>query len=422
MVKVFSFLRSLPLRAPSLPTRALPALAAIMALSAAAGSAAADDYRLVIGDSLQVSLLGEQQPMTGTVDLDGFLRFAGLAQSPVAGLTLAEAEAALEADLRATDLYVNPDISLAITSHAPVMVVGEVRRPGSFSYMPQLTVELALGLAGGVSLTGFSSEELALLETDTDGQLRGANLEIIHETVRIARLQAQLQGKTAVQEADIDLAGIPAPLPAVLQTQLEIEQQALDTFLGQAGRQDRLWAQQLQQLDTEIALLADRIAIQQEVVKNRADELESARSLAERGLQRATIVAAQERLESEARARILELEALASRAQSDRISAARAQANFHDLRRLETLEALRNAVSARDRLRQRHENQRRRLAVLSADGAFSASINEVMELSYVIVRRSAAGLARLPAQSGTAILPGDAVIVSALAVNGAGGD
>ncbi|MBO9409169.1 polysaccharide biosynthesis/export family protein [Shimia sp. R9_1] len=388
-------------------------------LSLGATLAYGEGYKLVIGDRLQASLLGESQPMTGTVDLDGYLRFAGLAQSRVAGLTLEEAERALEKDLQTAELYVNPDISLAIESHAPIVIVGEVQRPGSFDFLPQLTVELALGLAGGVSLTDLSDDQRQLLQADAKGQLRAAALEITHQTVRIARLEAQLAQKSVLAAEDVDPREMPVALPEITQAQLGLEQQLLSTFIAQGSRQDALWDQHLKELETEIALLDSRIEIQQDVVLSRVEELEGTRSLAERGLQRATIVTAQERLESEARARILELEAQKSRAQSDWIAASRAQSNFHDQRRIETLEALRSAVQARDGLRQRYENQRQRLAVLSSNGLILGSASDLLDMNYVILRRTNAGIERLDATSDTVVLPGDAVIVSALMGNAA---
>ncbi len=371
----------------------------------------AESYRIVIGDRLQASIMGDQQPLTGTVDLDGYLRFAGLAQAHVAGKTLAEAEAALEQDLQSAELYVDPDISLAIAQHAPIMVVGEVEQPGSYKFVPMLTVELAVGLAGGRSQDDLAERDTWLQRLEIEGQLRALDIEILHQSVRVARLEAQLRGDETVSADEVDLVDTET-MPQILNVRMSLEQELLDNFVAQGTHQYALWDKQLSQLDQEIVLLSRRIELQRDLVVSRLQEFENTRSLAERGLQRTPIVLAQERRVSEAQARILDLEAQKSRAQSDRIAAERAQSLFRDQRRLATLEALQNTVQEGDELRQRRENLLNKFAVVSQSLTSLRIVGEKTILNYRISRGELSGVTQFDATKDAVVLPGDAVIVS----------
>lgn len=106
-------------------------------------------YRLGNGDSLRVSVFGEEA-LSGDFDVDG----AGNISMPligsvkVEGLTLPEFEAEVERKLRAG--YLNePRVSAEVTNYRPYYILGEVERPDEYTYSSGLTIMNAVAAAGG---------------------------------------------------------------------------------------------------------------------------------------------------------------------------------------------------------------------------------------------------------------------------------
>ncbi|MFP3700966.1 polysaccharide export protein UppC, partial [Burkholderia sp. SIMBA_013] len=56
--------------------------------------------------------------------------------------------AAIAAKLRQGYLR-DPDVTIEIDRYRPVFVMGEVGRPGQYSYVPGMTVQNAIAIAGG---------------------------------------------------------------------------------------------------------------------------------------------------------------------------------------------------------------------------------------------------------------------------------
>ena len=138
----------------------IPALLACMAISACSGYRPApaafhemldQPYRLGAGDRIRVTVY-EQDGLTNTysVDQSGYLAFPLVGSIPARGHTAKQVEAKLAAKLR--DGYLrDPDVSVEVDRYRPVFVMGEVGAAGQYSYVPGLTVQKAVAMAGGYS-------------------------------------------------------------------------------------------------------------------------------------------------------------------------------------------------------------------------------------------------------------------------------
>lgn len=62
--------------------------------------------------------------------------------------TLPQLEAAIAAKLRQGYLR-DPDVTIEIDRYRPVFIMGEVGRPGQYSYVPGMTAQNAIAIAGG---------------------------------------------------------------------------------------------------------------------------------------------------------------------------------------------------------------------------------------------------------------------------------
>jgi polysaccharide export outer membrane protein len=111
-------------------------------------------YRLDSGDRLRVAVF-EQQSLTNTytVDQAGYISFPLIGQVPARGETLGGLEGAIATKLRQGYLR-DPDVTIEVDRYRPVFVMGEVGRPGQYSYVPGMTVQNAVAIAGGFTPRG----------------------------------------------------------------------------------------------------------------------------------------------------------------------------------------------------------------------------------------------------------------------------
>lgn len=108
-------------------------------------------YRLDSGDSVRITVF-EQEGLTNTyvIDQAGYIAFPLVGAIAARGRTGHELEADLAARLRNGYLR-DPDVSVQMDRYRPVFVMGEVGAAGQYSYVPGLTVQKAIAMAGGYS-------------------------------------------------------------------------------------------------------------------------------------------------------------------------------------------------------------------------------------------------------------------------------
>ncbi|MFK0383230.1 polysaccharide export protein UppC [Rhizobium sp. RM] len=106
-------------------------------------------YHVDSGDRLRINVF-EQAGLTNTytVDQAGYVAFPLVGQVSARGKTLPQLEAAIAAKLRQGYLR-DPDVTIEIDRYRPVFIMGEVGRPGQYSYVPGMTAQNAIAIAGG---------------------------------------------------------------------------------------------------------------------------------------------------------------------------------------------------------------------------------------------------------------------------------
>ena len=120
---------------------------------AAASIAAAHDapYRLDAGDRLRVVVYG-QDGLTNTYAIDA----GGSITMPLIGAVAARGKtpAGLAADIaaRLRNGYIRePSVAVEVETYRPFFILGEVAAPGQYPYVPNMSVESAVAIAGGFS-------------------------------------------------------------------------------------------------------------------------------------------------------------------------------------------------------------------------------------------------------------------------------
>jgi polysaccharide biosynthesis/export protein len=128
-------------------------------------------YRLDAGDKLRVVVYG-QDGLTNTyaIDAGGSITLPLIGAVPARGRTTAELASAIAAKLR--NGYIRePSVAVEIESYRPFFILGEVAAPGQYPYVPNMTVESAVAIAGGFSPRA-RRDTVTLTHTDGGGTAR----------------------------------------------------------------------------------------------------------------------------------------------------------------------------------------------------------------------------------------------------------
>jgi polysaccharide export outer membrane protein len=108
------------------------------------------DYLLGPGDQVRIITYGEEN-LTGEfrVNDSGNISLPLVGAVHAAGLTSSELEATVAAALRRGELVRKASVAVEVIGYRSVYVLGEVNKPGQYSYQPGMTVLSAVALAGG---------------------------------------------------------------------------------------------------------------------------------------------------------------------------------------------------------------------------------------------------------------------------------
>jgi polysaccharide export outer membrane protein len=159
------------------PRDAYAATPAANAYAAAAAPARGAPYHLDAGDKLRVVVYG-QEGLTNTYAIDA----GGSITMPLIGAVAARGKtpAGLAADIaaRLRNGYIRePSVAVEIETYRPFFILGEVAAPGQYPYVPNMSVESAVAIAGGfsprakrdsVTLTHNASRTIVPLGTPLD--------------------------------------------------------------------------------------------------------------------------------------------------------------------------------------------------------------------------------------------------------------
>ena len=132
-------------------------------------------YQLDAGDKLRVVVYG-QEGLTNTyaIDAGGSITMPLIGAVPARGRTPAGLASEIAAKLRRGYIR-DPSVAVEIEAYRPFFILGEVAAPGQYPYVPNMTVESAVAIAGGFSPRA-RRDRVTLTHTDASGSapLRGA--------------------------------------------------------------------------------------------------------------------------------------------------------------------------------------------------------------------------------------------------------
>jgi polysaccharide biosynthesis/export protein len=128
-------------------------------------------YRLDAGDKLRIVVYG-QEGLTNTyaIDAGGSITMPLIGSVPARGRTPAGLASEITGKLR--NGYIrDPSVAVEIDSYRPFFILGEVAAPGQYPYVPNMSVESAVAIAGGFSPRA-RRDRVTLTHTDSSGSSR----------------------------------------------------------------------------------------------------------------------------------------------------------------------------------------------------------------------------------------------------------
>ncbi|WP_424628643.1 polysaccharide biosynthesis/export family protein [Bradyrhizobium sp. SYSU BS000235] len=138
---------------------------------ASAYAAVDEPYRLDAGDRLRIVVYGQEGlTNTYTVDAGGAITMPLIGGVSARGLTPAELAAAVTARLKKNYLR-EPYVAAEVETYRPFFILGEVTAPGQYPYVPNMTVESAVAIAGGFTPRA-QRDSMALTRTGGAGTQR----------------------------------------------------------------------------------------------------------------------------------------------------------------------------------------------------------------------------------------------------------
>jgi polysaccharide export outer membrane protein len=128
-------------------------------------------YRLDAGDKVRVVVYG-QEGLTNSyaIDAGGSITMPLIGAVPARGLTPAGLASHITGRLR--NGYIRePSVAVEIEAYRPFFILGEVAAPGQYPYVPNMSVESAVAIAGGFSPRA-KRDAVTLTHTDPRGSIR----------------------------------------------------------------------------------------------------------------------------------------------------------------------------------------------------------------------------------------------------------
>jgi polysaccharide export outer membrane protein len=129
------------------------------------------EYRLDAGDRLRVVVYG-QDGLTNSyaIGASGNITMPLIGSVPARGMTPAALAASITGRLR-NGFIREPSVAVEIEAYRPFFILGEVAAPGQYPYVPNMSVESAIAIAGGFSPRA-KRDAVTLTHTTLDGSYR----------------------------------------------------------------------------------------------------------------------------------------------------------------------------------------------------------------------------------------------------------
>ncbi len=151
--------------------------------------AQAGPYKLGPGDEVRIEFFRlTELSNTYIVSDTGVISVPLIDPIAAGGKTIVELEQDLEREIKANNLLRNPDVSAQVSKYRPFYIVGEVQRPGQYDYQPNMSVLVALSVAGGPTFRANTDDIVITRMTEGEllkGRARPESLVMPGDTIEV---------------------------------------------------------------------------------------------------------------------------------------------------------------------------------------------------------------------------------------------
>jgi polysaccharide biosynthesis/export protein len=140
-------------------------------------------YALDTGDKLRIVVFGQEGLSNSYfVDAAGQVTIPLIGAVTARGLTTQALARAVAAKLRAGFIR-EPHVAIEVETYRPFFILGEVTQPGQYPYVPNMTVETAVAIAGGFTPRAYR------YDVNVDRQAPGATVRGRSSVPLLTRVQ-----------------------------------------------------------------------------------------------------------------------------------------------------------------------------------------------------------------------------------------
>ncbi|NEU14569.1 polysaccharide export protein [Methylobacterium sp. BTF04] len=316
--------------------------------------ARAAEYKLQPGEVLELSVAGiPELRQRLTIMIDGDISVPLMGDIQARGKTLAEVREKIREMLPKLSLNIRTpsgeqqtvvapgEISLVMAEYRPVYIIGDVSKPGEQRYSPGMSVRQAVSLAGGYDLQRFRMESPILATADLRGEYENLWVDLAQGQSTIARLRAELDGKTQIDTASLE----KLPIPSRVQEQIaQIEQDLLKSRLDDYKKEVGFLKEAQRITDERLIAIQDQFRKETEAAKFDTDEIERISELNKRGVVPLTRAVETRRLSLTTSTRALQVGVEVEKSKRDRLEAERSVVRLADQRRSDLTRELQDAT------------------------------------------------------------------------------
>ncbi|RKZ81188.1 MAG: hypothetical protein DRR19_22565 [Candidatus Parabeggiatoa sp. nov. 1] len=135
------------------------------------------NYHLGKGDLISIKVFGEEDfSKTTHLSESGTISYPFLGELQLSGFTIKEIEQTITDGLQG-DYLVNPKVTVTVLEYRQLFVNGEVKNPGGYAFVPGMTVNKAISLAGGFTDIASREEIFIIREGNTEAAPSLVNLK-----------------------------------------------------------------------------------------------------------------------------------------------------------------------------------------------------------------------------------------------------
>ncbi|MEJ5022236.1 polysaccharide biosynthesis/export family protein [Ochrobactrum vermis] len=362
-------------------------------------------YRVGANDVLQVTVYG-QPSLTGLypVDVDGNIGYPIVGNIPVDGLTTNEISEKIAGSL--SQHIPGLTVTATINQYAPVFVVGDVKVPGKYQFRPGMVVLELMALGGGAGKAESPALTAGMQLISAQQEYADLQLQLTAMVIRRARFEAELNG-TEFNYALPEQAAANKETVALTQKMLEGEKTVFNVRRNNLAAERKALEAQVASYGDEIETLQQSIKLHDAEIGLLQENVDSSKSLVDRGLAAKSNLRDMERDLSATRRAALELASFLARARQNQLAMQQRIASLEEIRKSEAATTLQDIDLNIARMEHRSNSQLQSMAeIAKSSGNISAStLRQKLVLS--ISRNVNGNFQDITADERTEIRPGD---------------